>query len=408
VAVIGSAVISRAAFEHWVTVANDAGQTTTGKLAPAVPVPPDYTGCIASLRAQPAHSGASGAALKKLCAGSYRALVREVMNFLIQAIWIEGEANARGLSVTEAQVNASFASQRRSSKPPLNTAAELNAFLAKSGQTKRDLKWRTRLSLLANAIQREVAAAAGQVSAASIKAYYAAHPSEFAGKSLQAATPVIRKIIAAAQALAANKALQDRFSKVWHTRTVCLAGFDVAPSCSRAASTIVADGTASYPGTIAHTPSQPQPRIYTPPPAASVPKAPTGSVTTPASGPLSSEPTIPPLSGPPPTTLKTIDLITGTGAAAQAGDTVTVNYVGALYGSGKIFDSSWSRNTTFTTALTKTAVIEGWVDGIQGMRVGGRRELIIPPALAYGNVSQSAIPANSTLIFIVDLLAVHH
>ena len=192
VAVIGSVVISRASFDHWVTVANDAGQASTGKAAPPVPVPPDYAACIASLRKQPAHSGGSAAALKALCAGSYRSLKNDVMNFLIQAIWIEGEANARSISVTAAQVDASYASQRRTSKPSLVTAAELNAFLAKSGQTRRDLKWRTRLNLLATAIQRNANAKAKHVSAASISAYYAAHSSKFGGQTLKAATPKIR------------------------------------------------------------------------------------------------------------------------------------------------------------------------------------------------------------------------
>jgi len=132
----------------------------------------------------------------------------------------------------------------------------------------------------------------------------------------------------------------------------------------------------------------------------------TPAVTTPTSGPLSKEPKITVPKTPAPTKLVTTDLVKGTGTAAKAGDTVTVNYVGALYKTGKVFDASWSRNTTFNTALLSTAVIQGWVDGIPGMKVGGRRELIIPPALAYKNVSQGLIPANSTLIFIVDLLKV--
>jgi peptidylprolyl isomerase len=132
----------------------------------------------------------------------------------------------------------------------------------------------------------------------------------------------------------------------------------------------------------------------------------TPAVTTPTSGPLSKEPTITVPKTPAPTKLVTTDLVKGTGTTAKAGETVTVNYVGALYKTGKVFDASWTRNSTFSTALLPTAVIPGWVDGIPGMKVGGRRELIIPPALAYKNVSQGLIPANSTLIFIVDLLKV--
>lgn len=132
----------------------------------------------------------------------------------------------------------------------------------------------------------------------------------------------------------------------------------------------------------------------------------TPAVTTPTSGPLSKEPKITVPTAPAPTSLVTTDLVKGTGTAAKAGDTVTVNYVGALYKGGKVFDASWNRSTTFSIALLPTAVIQGWVNGIPGMRVGGRRELIIPPSLAYKAVSQASIPANSTLIFIVDLLAV--
>jgi peptidylprolyl isomerase len=135
---------------------------------------------------------------------------------------------------------------------------------------------------------------------------------------------------------------------------------------------------------------------------------PTTTVTTPKPpSPLSKEPTITVPKTPAPTKLVTKDLIVGTGATAKAGDTVTVNYVGALYKNGKVFDSSWSRNQTFTTPLTNGSVITGWVDGIPGMKVGGRRELIIPASLAYGKSgSGSTIPPNSTLVFVVDLLSV--
>jgi FKBP-type peptidyl-prolyl cis-trans isomerase len=152
--------------------------------------------------------------------------------------------------------------------------------------------------------------------------------------------------------------------------------------------------------------SQSQTQSYTATSTTTTSTSTTAAVTTPASGPLSKQPKITVPKSPAPTKLVTSDLVKGTGAAAAEGDTVTVNYVGALYSNGKVFDSSWSRNTTFTTALLPTAVIQGWVNGIQGMKVGGRRELTIPPALAYKNVSQGPIPANSTLIFIVDLLKV--
>jgi len=132
-------------------------------------------------------------------------------------------------------------------------------------------------------------------------------------------------------------------------------------------------------------------------------------VNTPTSGPLATEPKITVPSGKPPTSLVSTDLIKGTGTVAAVGDTVTVNYVGALYTNGKIFDASWNRKATYTVPgpLGTAPVIQGWNTGIVGMRVGGRRELIIPPSLAYGAAGQApSIPKNATLIFIIDLLGV--
>jgi peptidylprolyl isomerase len=105
-------------------------------------------------------------------------------------------------------------------------------------------------------------------------------------------------------------------------------------------------------------------------------------------------------------TLVTKDLIPGTGQTVQSGQTVTVNYVGVLCQTGKEFDSSWKRNQPFTTALSTGSVIPGWVQGIPGMKVGGRRELIIPANLAYGKAgSPPTIPPNSPLVFVVDALS---
>ena len=133
------------------------------------------------------------------------------------------------------------------------------------------------------------------------------------------------------------------------------------------------------------------------------------AVTTTAKPPpaLAKKPTVTVPTGPAPTQLVTKDLVTGTGQTAKAGDTVTVNYVGVLYKTGKEFDSSWSRNQPFTTPLSTGSVIPGWVQGIPGMKVGGRRELIIPASLAYGKTgSPPTIPPNSPLVFVVDLLSI--
>jgi peptidylprolyl isomerase len=127
-------------------------------------------------------------------------------------------------------------------------------------------------------------------------------------------------------------------------------------------------------------------------------------------GTFGTEPTVTVPSGTPPTQLESTDLIVGTGPAAKAGDTVTVQYVLATYSTGKVIQASWgSQPFSFTLDANPEQVIPGWDKGVVGMKVGGRRELIIPPALGYGtNVPQGAsgISSNDTLVFVVDLLKI--
>jgi peptidylprolyl isomerase len=134
---------------------------------------------------------------------------------------------------------------------------------------------------------------------------------------------------------------------------------------------------------------------------------PTASAKTPTSGPLATKPAVTVPTGAAPKTLVVKELIKGTGPEAKAGEPVTVNYVGVLYRGGKEFDSSWKRSEPFAFTLGKGQVIKGWDQGVAGMKVGGRRELIIPSELAYGKTgSPPTIPANAPLVFVVDLLAV--
>lgn len=108
--------------------------------------------------------------------------------------------------------------------------------------------------------------------------------------------------------------------------------------------------------------------------------------------------------GAPPKELVEKDLEVGTGPAAKAGDEVTVQYVGVGYDTKKEFDSSWSRSEPFPFELGSGLVIPGWEQGIEGMKAGGRRELVIPANLAYGSTgSPPVIGPNETLIFVVDL-----
>ena len=108
--------------------------------------------------------------------------------------------------------------------------------------------------------------------------------------------------------------------------------------------------------------------------------------------------------GPAPKKLKMKDVVVGQGRVARPGDTVTMQYVGELYGSGKQFDASWDRGQPFTFQLGSGNVIQGWDRGIVGMRQGGRRLLVIPPSLGYGAAGAGGtIKPNETLVFVVDL-----
>lgn len=110
--------------------------------------------------------------------------------------------------------------------------------------------------------------------------------------------------------------------------------------------------------------------------------------------------------GEPPTELEISDIWQGDGAVAKAGDTVQVHYVGVAYSTGEEFDSSWSRGAPLEFRLGVGKVIAGWDQGVQGMRVGGRRQLIIPPGLAYGDRGAGrAIAPGETLIFVCDLVS---
>jgi FKBP-type peptidyl-prolyl cis-trans isomerase len=120
---------------------------------------------------------------------------------------------------------------------------------------------------------------------------------------------------------------------------------------------------------------------------------------------LDKKPEIPAASGEPPAELQKIDIVKGKGKVAEPGDNVSVQYVGNSWSTGTQFDASWDRGREpFTFPLGGGQVIPGWDQGVDGMKVGGRRVLVIPPDLAYGAQSPSPdIKPNETLIFVVDL-----
>jgi peptidylprolyl isomerase len=110
--------------------------------------------------------------------------------------------------------------------------------------------------------------------------------------------------------------------------------------------------------------------------------------------------------GEPPADLQVTDIWEGDGPEATAGDTVQVHYVGVAFSTGEEFDSSWNRGDPLQFRLGIGQVISGWDQGVQGMRVGGRRQLVIPPHLAYGDRgAPGAIAPGETLIFVCDLVS---
>ncbi len=105
-----------------------------------------------------------------------------------------------------------------------------------------------------------------------------------------------------------------------------------------------------------------------------------------------------------PTELKSHVLIQGTGPKVESGEKVLVQYTGALWKDGKKFDSSLDKGQAFSFSVGGGQVIEGWDKGLQGVAVGSRVELVIPASLGYKDQAQGEIPANSTLVFVVDVL----
>jgi peptidylprolyl isomerase len=120
-----------------------------------------------------------------------------------------------------------------------------------------------------------------------------------------------------------------------------------------------------------------------------------------------SKPDVEPQTGPPPSELVITDITVGDGEEAKPGQNVTVHYVGVSHDNGDEFDASWNRNEPFQFPLGGGRVIAGWDQGVAGMKVGGRRQLVIPPHLAYGDRGAGGvIKPGATLVFVVDLLGV--
>ncbi|MEE6263249.1 FKBP-type peptidyl-prolyl cis-trans isomerase [Plantactinospora sonchi] len=119
------------------------------------------------------------------------------------------------------------------------------------------------------------------------------------------------------------------------------------------------------------------------------------------------KPTVGKVEGPPPTDLVIEDITVGTGPEVEPGRWAEVHYVGVSFDTGDEFDSSWNPDKPFGFQAGRGRVIEGWDRGVLGMRVGGRRKLVIPPHLGYGNQGvPGVIKPGATLVFVVDLAGI--
>jgi foldase protein PrsA len=183
VATVGGTPITMATFNHWMTIAaNSSQQSATGATTKqVVPVPPDYTACIASLKTQIAallkgKKAPTTAQLKSECAQEYTSYQSQVMQFLLSAEWVFGEAAADKITVTDKAVTTQFATIKKQQFP---TAAAYTAFLASSGETLADLLLRVKLELLSTQLRNKATKGSGTPTSAQVAAYYAAHKSTY-------------------------------------------------------------------------------------------------------------------------------------------------------------------------------------------------------------------------------------
>lgn len=179
---VGGTPITKATYEHWLSVAASSTSTTgTTGAKPVVPDPPNFTACIAHLEAtssKPAkgQSKPSKAELKSECEQQYKSLQQEVLGFLISSSWVLGEAESLGVKVSDAEVKKEFEKIKNEQFPQ---ASEFKKFLATSGQSVSDLLLRVKLNMLSTKIQQKVSKEKGTVTQAQIEKYYKEHQSQY-------------------------------------------------------------------------------------------------------------------------------------------------------------------------------------------------------------------------------------
>jgi len=230
VAIVGEAPISNDEFAHWMTVAATSREVSIdAPITGMVPVPPDFTECVAAATAALPEKPPKGkttptaAQLKVRCRQEYEELRDQVLQFLISGRWILGEAASQGIALTDQQVQAEFIKQKKQSYPK---EADFRKFLKRSGMTIDDLLLRVKVDTLSDRLRGKVTKGAAAPTRAQIKAYYVKHKkSRFRRKTLKQATPQIARTLKQQRQQRALDAFITAFHEGWKARTDCRVGY---------------------------------------------------------------------------------------------------------------------------------------------------------------------------------------
>jgi len=213
VAKVDDSVIKKEEFDHWLQAAAQGQQPPGAGGAIVIPDPPDFTECIAAKKKQPAPPGSQKPTddqLKSQCEQEYEALKQQVMQFLISAEWIEQEADARGIEVSDAEVQKQFEDQKKQSFP---SEKQYQQFLKTSGQTEEDLLFRVKLDVLSTKVRDEIVQGTDEVTDDDIQKYYDDNKERFAQPERRDLNVVLTKTEAKAneakQAIESGQSFKD-------------------------------------------------------------------------------------------------------------------------------------------------------------------------------------------------------
>lgn len=349
----------------------------------------------------------------------YNAVVVPALSEALLSRWVSGEAAERDIEVTETEIDDEL---ERVVNEQFKSEEDFQKFLAEAELTEEEALERVELQLLSQCIQDQVVPQdpdnptttpeSGcesdveeiEITDEEIETFYDENSEQFEieGETQpldEATSAQIRQQLVSQEQQEAVTEFQDEFNEKWRERTVCSDEL-IADDADGALEAQLAERCSNF-----ELPEEPEAEDPTVPPGTEPP----GTEPPETSEDLERQekPAIDATGGSPPKELEVEDLETGEGAEAASGDQLTVDYVGVLFKNGEEFDESYSQPEPFTFTLGEGGVIRGWDEGLEGMQVGGRRQLTIPPDLAYGaQGSPPDIPPDATLVFVIDLLAI--